>query len=65
MLSFGPFALPLIWWHPDYKRSTKTIWTIGITTLSIVTAWIIWALFKELMKYLPDLMQRIEVLRLL
>jgi len=65
LLSVGPFALPLVWLHPEYKKTTKIILTIGITILTTATVWITWKLFKALMEHLPDLMQRIEVLGLL
>ena len=65
LLSFGPFALPLVGWHPEYKRTSKIILTMGITILTIATVWITWKLFNAFMEHLPDLMQRIEGLRLL
>lgn len=65
LLSFGPFALPLVWLHPEYKRSTKTISTIGIIILTIATAWVIWVLFSKLMEHFPDLMQQMKALGLL
>ena len=65
LLSAGPLALPLVWLHPEYKRTTKIILTIGITILTTATVWITWKLIKVLMELLPDLMQRIEALGLL
>jgi len=32
----GPFALPLIWWRPQTKRS----WKIGLTMVILVLTWI-------------------------
>ena len=63
LLSVGPLALPLVWLHPEYKRSIKIILTMVITILTIATAWITWKLFKVFMEHLPDLIQRIEGLR--
>lgn len=35
LVSVGPFALPLVWFHPVYNRATKIILTIVITGFSI------------------------------
>jgi|TARA_B110000467_G_C18149964_1_gene383594 hypothetical protein len=64
LLSFGPLALPLVWLHPEYKRNTKIILTMGIIILTIATAWITWGLFNTLMEHLPDLMQQMKALGL-
>ena len=37
----GPFALPLVWFHPRYKRNTKITVTVVVT---VITALICWAL---------------------
>ena len=65
LLSVGPLALPLVWLHPEYKRSTKIILTMGIIILTIAIAWITWGLFNRLMEYLPDLKQQMKALGLL
>ncbi len=57
LLSVGPFALPLVWLHPHYKRTTKTILTIGIIAFSI------WFYFITRDLYL-NLMQQIKALDL-
>ena len=36
ILSFGPLALPLVWFHPHYKRNTKIIVSVVVIAL---TAW--------------------------
>jgi membrane protein YdbS with pleckstrin-like domain len=33
LLSLGPFALPLIWYHPRYKPATK--WIISVLVIII------------------------------
>lgn len=42
ILTVGPFALPLIWFHPKYSRTKKIVLTVivlGITyVLGVVTA---------------------------
>jgi uncharacterized protein YacL len=55
LLSVGPFALPLVWFHPLYKRVTKIILTIIISGLTI---WI-YFLTRDLFLYL---MQQLEML---
>jgi len=57
LLSVGPFALPLVWFHPHYKRITKVILMIGIIVLSI------WFYFITRDLYL-NLMQQMRVLGL-
>ncbi len=57
LLFVGPFALPLVWLHPHYKRFTKIILTIIIIGLSI------WAYFITRDLYL-NLMQQMKALDL-
>lgn len=35
-LSVGPFALPLIWWHPKATSTMKICITIGTLALTVV-----------------------------
>lgn len=45
LLSVGPLALPLIWWHPR----TSPAWKIGLTVGVLLLSWILWlALLKAL-----------------
>jgi len=57
LLSVGPFALPLVWLHPEYQRITKIILTIAIIGFSI------WAYFVTKDLYF-NLLQQIKVLGL-
>jgi hypothetical protein len=43
VLSVGPLALPLIWWHP---RATKA-WKIGLTIGILILSWIIYKLTMQ------------------
>ena len=43
ILTVGPFALPLIWWHPLTTRAWKIGLTIGILVLS-------WYMFQAIME---------------
>jgi hypothetical protein len=40
-LTVGPFALPLVWFHPVYSRRKKTI----ITVIVLVLTWILASVF--------------------
>lgn len=42
-LFVGPFALPLVWFHPSYTKTTKIIVTVFV---SVITALMIWLLIK-------------------
>lgn len=35
ILSFGPLALPLVWFHPHYKRNTKIIISVVVLALTV------------------------------
>ena len=35
ILSFGPLALPLVWFHPHYKRNTKLVVSVVVIVLTI------------------------------
>ena len=35
LLSFGPFALPLIWFHPRYKTTTKVVVSFIVIALTV------------------------------
>lgn len=36
ILSFGPLALPLVWYHPHYKKSTKIVVSVLVI---VATLW--------------------------
>ena len=44
LLCAGPFALPLVWFHPRYKTSTKVIVTaiviVGTAVLCYISVWL-------------------------
>ena len=37
VLCIGPFAIPLIWIHPNWSRRKKIIWTVAILILTWVS----------------------------
>jgi len=55
LLSVGPFALPLVWLHPHYKKITKIILTIVIIGFSIWGYFITRDLYINLMQQLKAL----------
>ncbi|SVC56350.1 uncharacterized protein METZ01_LOCUS309204 [marine metagenome] len=55
LLSVGPLALPLVWLHPEYKRSTKIILTIGITIFSIWCYYVTQSLYQDLKQQMKAL----------
>ena len=36
ILSFGPLALPLVWFHPHYKKNTKLIISVLVIVLTVL-----------------------------
>ena len=48
VLSVGPLALPMIWWHPKLPRAWKIGLTIGILIMS-------WLLYEATMQALHSL----------
>jgi hypothetical protein len=55
LLSVGPLALPMIWWHPKLNAMWKIVISVGICLLtwglSVATAW----MFKYLMEQFKEL----------
>ncbi|MCD6174336.1 MAG: zinc ribbon domain-containing protein [Planctomycetes bacterium] len=45
LLTVGPLAIPLIWTHPRYSKTVKTLLTVGILG---VTAWLGWAVYHTM-----------------
>lgn len=37
LLSVGPLALPLVWYHPRYKKTTKIVISITIIALTVLS----------------------------
>ncbi|HIF51600.1 MAG TPA: hypothetical protein EYQ42_08775 [Thiotrichaceae bacterium] len=55
LLSFGPFALPLVWIHPAYKMVTKIVLTIIVIGLSIWLYYILKEVYEMSMEQLAVL----------
>ncbi|MBF0521607.1 MAG: zinc ribbon domain-containing protein [Candidatus Omnitrophica bacterium] len=50
-LCVGPLVLPLIWFHPHYKKSNKIILTIVILVLSFFITRMFLTAFKSIKDY--------------
>ncbi len=38
---FGPFALPLLWRNPRYKKTTKILGSVVVVLLTVLLIWIV------------------------
>ncbi len=55
VLCLGPFALPLVWVNPRYKLATKALITVGVIVLTVVLAYAMTSLYKNLMDQIQAL----------
>ena len=51
ILSVGPLALPLVWWHPTLKPA----WKAGITLATLVLTWLMYQSMIESLKMLEEM----------
>jgi O-antigen/teichoic acid export membrane protein len=58
LLCVGPFALPLIWWHPEIKLPLKA----GITLVILILSWF---LFQATMISIQNLKEYYKLLETL
>jgi hypothetical protein len=59
VLSVGPLALPLVWWHPRLSA----VWKVLLTVIVVIVTWFAvlatakaWQVFKENYRQMKDLM---------
>jgi len=57
-LTVGPFALPFVWFHPDYSSRKKALITVVVLILSSV---LFWAVFRSL-KTIYDYYKQVGIL---
>lgn len=50
LLSVGPLALPLVWWHPKLS----TAWKIAISALTLALTWGAWVVTAEALKLMEE-----------
>ena len=55
LLSIGPLALPLVWWHPKYKTVTKILLSVAIIAFTIFAYMLTRKLYMDLMQQMKDL----------
>jgi hypothetical protein len=46
------FALPLVWFHPRYRVSTKIILTVIMVPITVLAGYVMYLTFKEMMDLL-------------
>jgi len=56
LLSVGPLALPMIWWHPQMSRA----WKIGLTIGILVLSWILFQTTMESIRAIKESYKLIE-----
>jgi predicted nucleic acid-binding Zn ribbon protein len=56
VLSVGPFALPLIWWHPQ----TTPAWKIGITIGILILSWFLFQATMESIRTIKEYYKLLE-----
>ena len=56
VLSIGPLALPLIWWHPQATRA----WKIGLTLAILVLSWFIYKSTMESIRTIKEYYRLME-----
>lgn len=56
LLSVGPLALPLVWWHPRMKAPWKIAVTGGVAVLT-------WVLYQSMVRSLEVIEQYSELLK--
>jgi len=50
LLSFGPFALPLVWFHPRYKTTTKAVVSFIVIALTVWFCFIMKDLYLQVLE---------------
>jgi predicted nucleic acid-binding Zn ribbon protein len=55
LLSVGPLALPLVWFHPRYNKAVKFGVTVAVIALTVVLSYAMAAAYAMLLKQLGTL----------
>ncbi len=61
-LFVGPFALPLVWFHPRYKKSSKIIVSVIVGVVTILIICLLMKLVPKILEYysqLDDVMKQL------
>ncbi|PCJ62940.1 MAG: hypothetical protein COA79_02080 [Planctomycetota bacterium] len=57
LITAGPLALPLVWFHPTYKKSTKIIFIVTTTIITILCLYVAKLMFHYMMQQIDMLYQ--------
>ncbi len=58
ILTVGPLALPLVWWHP----SLKLPWKLAITAGTLVLTWLMYVSTMASLKTINEAMKMMETM---
>lgn len=62
LICLGPFALPMVWSHPNYSRNKKSVITtvviLGTIALLLLTVMLIGYIYSQLFAILDQTIQR-------
>ncbi len=56
VLSIGPLALPLIWWHPQMTRA----WKFGLTIAILILTWLLYLGTMESIRTIKEYYKLLE-----
>ena len=54
-LFIGPFALPLVWFHPSYKKTSKIIVTVIVGAVTVLVICLLIKLVPNIVEYYSQL----------
>jgi hypothetical protein len=55
ILCLGPLALPLVWFNPCYKITTKIVITVIVIALTILLSYLVAYIYRNLMEQIEEL----------
>jgi len=58
-LSFGPLALPLLWYNPRFSRKAKIIWSLAIIVATYFFGVILYNSLQSIIRYYKPVFQDI------
>ena len=62
-LCLGPLALPLVWFHPHYKKATKIIVTVIVSVITALFCFLLIKLVPKIWEYYSQLEELMKELR--